>query len=175
MVQRYLQRNPIAKAFQTNLLHSSSAVCRPRISQCSSRCRIDGMRPNCHRQSSDIGKGRSIGKHSGAHIRIAKENQYCRTTSNGVSSVWGLYKLNFEINSNKFLLHFSKHFEAEYVLTLQELLEYLEENRLTVFLYISDNSSQMIEKLKASINAVFIERIIVITRSPVTIYQVSLN
>ncbi|XP_058984536.1 glycerophosphodiester phosphodiesterase 1 [Musca domestica] len=64
-----------------------------------------------------------------------------------------------------------KHFEAEYVLTLQELLEYLEENRLTVFLYISDNSSQMIEKLKASINAVFIERIIVITRSPVTIYQ----
>ncbi|XP_061386238.1 glycerophosphodiester phosphodiesterase 1 [Musca vetustissima] len=64
-----------------------------------------------------------------------------------------------------------KHFDAEYVLTLQELLEFLEENRLTVFLYISDNSSQMIEKLKASINAVFIERIIVITRSPVTIYQ----
>lgn len=66
-----------------------------------------------------------------------------------------------------------KHFEPEYVLTLQELLEFLEENRLTVFLYISDNSSQMIERLKSSINAVFIERIIVITRSPITIYQVS--
>ncbi|XP_013106296.1 glycerophosphodiester phosphodiesterase 1 [Stomoxys calcitrans] len=64
-----------------------------------------------------------------------------------------------------------KHFEPEYVLTLQELLEFLEENRLTVFLYISDNSSQMIERLKSCINSVFIERIIVITRSPITIYQ----
>ncbi|XP_073839125.1 glycerophosphodiester phosphodiesterase 1 [Musca autumnalis] len=90
----------------------------------------------------------------------------------GLSGSIGVHTLESLKKINIAELHpMGKHFEPEYVLTLQELLEFLEENRLTVFLYISDNSSQMIEKLKASINAVFIERIIVITRSPVTIYQ----
>ncbi|TMW51851.1 hypothetical protein DOY81_003096 [Sarcophaga bullata] len=66
-----------------------------------------------------------------------------------------------------------KHFDPEYVLTLKELLDFLEDHRLTVFLYISDNSSQMLECLKTTIkeNPLFIQRIILITRSPITIYQ----
>lgn len=70
--------------------------------------------------------------------------------------------------------NFRKHFDADYILTLKELLDFLEDQRLTVFLYISDNSSQMLECLKATINEnpLFIQRIILISRSPISVYQV---
>ncbi|KAL9888308.1 glycerophosphodiester phosphodiesterase 1 isoform 1-T4 [Glossina fuscipes fuscipes] len=66
-----------------------------------------------------------------------------------------------------------KHFEPEYVYTLKELLDFLEEQRLTVFLLISDNSSLMLQSLKKSIkeNPLFTQRIVLITKSPITIYQ----
>ncbi|KAI9576241.1 hypothetical protein GQX74_014301 [Glossina fuscipes] len=55
-----------------------------------------------------------------------------------------------------------KHFEPEYVYTLKELLDFLEEQRLTVFLLISDNSSLMLQSLKKSIkeNPLFTQRIV---------------
>uniref|UniRef100_A0A1A9X1X1 GP-PDE domain-containing protein n=1 Tax=Glossina brevipalpis TaxID=37001 RepID=A0A1A9X1X1_9MUSC len=66
-----------------------------------------------------------------------------------------------------------KHFNPEYVYTLRELLDFLEEQRLTVFLHISDNSSIMLQRLKKAINEnpLFIQRIVLITKSPITIYQ----
>uniref|UniRef100_A0A1A9VG76 GP-PDE domain-containing protein n=1 Tax=Glossina austeni TaxID=7395 RepID=A0A1A9VG76_GLOAU len=42
----------------------------------------------------------------------------------------------------------NKHFDPEYVYTLKELLDFLEEQRLMVFLLISDNSSLMLQSLK---------------------------
>uniref|UniRef100_A0A1A9Z8G7 GP-PDE domain-containing protein n=1 Tax=Glossina pallidipes TaxID=7398 RepID=A0A1A9Z8G7_GLOPL len=70
-----------------------------------------------------------------------------------------------------------KHFDPEYVYTLKELLDFLEEQRLTVFLLISDNSSLMLQSLKKLIkgNPLFIQRIVLITKSPIAIYQVSIS
>ncbi|XP_037952637.1 glycerophosphodiester phosphodiesterase 1 [Teleopsis dalmanni] len=67
----------------------------------------------------------------------------------------------------------SSKFDAEYVYTLSELMEFLENNRLIIFLRISDHSSHMIEKLKAFIkkNAQFLNQIILISSSPYAIYQ----
>lgn len=58
---------------------------------------------------------------------------------------------------------------------MKELLNFLDDQRLTVFLKITDNSTQMIECLKVIIreNTAFTQRIILITRSPFTIYQVT--
>ncbi|XP_067640910.1 glycerophosphodiester phosphodiesterase 1 [Eurosta solidaginis] len=68
----------------------------------------------------------------------------------------------------------STQFESESILTLTELIQFLEEEqRITVFLHILDNSVRMLEKLKATIkiSAQFKTRIIVISRSPYAIYQ----
>lgn len=69
----------------------------------------------------------------------------------------------------------SSQFEAEHILTLKELMQILEEEqRLTVFLYILDNSVRMLEQLRSLIktNAQFTSRTILISRSPYAIYQV---
>lgn len=69
----------------------------------------------------------------------------------------------------------SSQFEAEQILTLKELLQILdEEQRITVFLHILDNSVRMLEQLRATIkfNAQFTSRTILISRSPYAIYQV---
>ncbi|XP_017476550.1 PREDICTED: glycerophosphodiester phosphodiesterase 1 [Rhagoletis zephyria] len=65
-------------------------------------------------------------------------------------------------------------FEAEQILTLAQLMQFLEEQqRITVFLHILDNNVRMLERLKAAIeaNAQFTSRMILISRSPYAIYQ----
>ncbi|XP_055375374.1 glycerophosphodiester phosphodiesterase 1 isoform X2 [Condylostylus longicornis] len=64
-------------------------------------------------------------------------------------------------------------FDAEKVLTLTDLLSYLESSNLTIFLLISDSNARMIEKLKQFINhnENFKRRIIIISKSPLAIYQ----
>ncbi|CAD6995868.1 unnamed protein product [Ceratitis capitata] len=100
-----------------------------------------------------------------------------RTTLDRAGLVGGAssYKLDELRKLNITELHpLGSQFQAESVLTLKELLDLLEEHpRVTIFLHTLDNSTRMLEQLKALIkaNAQFTSRTILISRSPYAIYQ----
>lgn len=64
-------------------------------------------------------------------------------------------------------------FEPETAVTLTSLMEMLDKSNLTIFLFISDTSAKMIDKLSNVIksNEQFTRRTIIISRSPISIYQ----
>lgn len=76
-----------------------------------------------------------------------------------------------------FVLHLhSSQYEAESVSTLKQLADFLEEQSTstTLFLHLQDTSAAMIDQLQKFMHAneTFTQRTVVISRSPLAIYQV---
>lgn len=76
-----------------------------------------------------------------------------------------------------FVLHqHSSQYEAESVSTLKQLADFLEEQSTsaTLFLHLQDTSAAMIDQLQKFMHAneTFTQRTVVISRSPLAIYQV---
>jgi len=75
-----------------------------------------------------------------------------------------------------FFFIYSSQFEAESVSTIKQLADFLDEQSTspTLFLHLQDTSAIMIDQLQKFMNAneTFTKRTIVISRSPLAIYQV---
>lgn len=92
----------------------------------------------------------------------------------GLNSNINKYTLNElnKINVSDFHPLGSK-FRPESIITLGNLITYLDSSNLTIFLYISETTSCIIEKLKNIINKNenFTSRFIIVSRSPLAVYQ----
>lgn len=66
-----------------------------------------------------------------------------------------------------------KRYQEEKVLTLSDLLRYLETSNLTIFLLVSDSSMKAFGKLKDIImrSDLFTNRVVLTTKSPVLVYK----
>jgi len=83
-------------------------------------------------------------------------------------------RLNLE--SSKHVIAHRSQYEAESVASLRQLSDFLEAEaaQTTVFLRLHDNSARMIDQLQKFMTAdeTFTQRTVVISRSPLAIYQV---
>lgn len=74
------------------------------------------------------------------------------------------------------ILHCSSQYDRESVATIKQLAEFLEEQNTspTLFLHLQDTSAIMIDQLQKfmAANETFTQRTIVVSRSPLAIYQV---